>query len=140
MLADDIAAALPGLRAEAEALMVDTCRITKPGVGKPVRDPDTGEYVDPPRVTVYEGPCRWRNAYPAPQSVQAGGVTWAADIVIVSIPVAEAGGIENGCVVELTASAMDPASVGMTATVMADHVQTFSTACRVPARIVSSHV
>ena len=132
-------AALRG-RAFADEIMLDSCKVTKPGIGKPVRDPETGEYVDPPRVTVYEGPCRWRNAYPAPQSVQAGGVTWAADIVIVSIPVAEAGGIENGCVVELTASAMDPASVGMSATVMADHVQTFSTACRVPARIVSSHV
>ena len=126
-------------RKMAEQGMFGTCRITKPG-GKPVWDDVEGEYVDPPRVTVYEGKCRWRNAYPAPQSVQAGGVVWAADIVIVSIPVAEAGGIDNGCVVELTASAMDPGSVGMTATVMADHVQTFSTACRVPARIVSSHV
>lgn len=139
MLADDIAAALPGLRAETEALMVDSCVITKPGTGS-VWDDDAGVYVDAPRVVVYEGRCRWRNAYPAPQQVQAGGVVWASDIVIISIPVGEAGGVETGCEIELVASALDPASVGVRASVMADHVQTFSTACRVPARIVSRHV
>lgn len=118
--------------------MVDTCTITRPGRSE--YDPEKREYIDYPPTVVYEGKCRWRNAYPAPQSVQAGQVQWAVDIVIVSIPVAEAGGLENGCVIELTHSALDPASVGVTATVMADHVQTYSTACRVPARIVSSHV
>ncbi|HET8537608.1 MAG TPA: DUF6093 family protein [Solirubrobacteraceae bacterium] len=138
-LADDVSAALPGLRAEAEALMVDTCKITKPG-GKPVWDDDAGEYVDPEPVTVYEGKCRIRNAYPAPQSVQAGQVVSGLDIVIISIPVGEAGGIERGCEWELTASPNDPDSVGMRASITADHVQTFSTACRFPAQIVSRHV
>jgi hypothetical protein len=147
MLADDIAAVLPELRAEAEAMMLDTVRITKPGTGGAVWDDDAGEYVDLQPVTIYgpevgphHGKSRWRNAYPAPQSVQAGGVVWAADIVIVSIPVSGAGLLENGCVVELLASPFDPASVGTKATVMADHVQTFSTACRVPCKIVTRHV
>ncbi len=118
--------------------MVDTCVIKRPG--RSYFDPELRQYVDEEPVVVYSGRCRWRDAYPAPQSVQAGQVQWAVDIVIVSIPVAEAGGLENGCVIELTHSALDPASVGVTATVMADHVQTYSTACRVPARIVSSHV
>jgi hypothetical protein len=139
MLADDVAAALPGLRAEAEALMVDSCRITKPGSGT-VWDEDAGEYVDGPPITVYEGRCRIRNAYPAPQSVQAGQVAWGLDIIIISIPIGAAAGIERGCEWELTASTNDPDSVGMKASIMADHVQTFSTACRFPAQIVSRHV
>jgi hypothetical protein len=137
-LVDDVSAALPGLRAEAEALMVDQCRITKPG--KSGWDDDKGEYVDEPPVTVYEGRCRIRNAYPAPQSVQAGQVAWGLDIIIISIPIGAAAGIERGCEWELTASANDPDSVGMRASIMADHVQTFSTACRFPAQIVSRHV
>ena len=136
-LADDVSAALPGLRAEAEALMVDSCKITKPGGSG--WDDDAGEYVEQPPVTVYEGKCRIRNAYPAPQSVQAGQA-WGLDIIIISIPVGEAGGIERGCEWELTASPNDPGSVGMRASITADHVQTFSTACRFPAQIVSRHV
>lgn len=38
--------------------MLDTCKITKPGTGGRVFDEATGEYADPARVTVYEGPCR----------------------------------------------------------------------------------
>lgn len=36
----------------------DTCRITKPGVGKGPFNEATGKRDAPPRVTVYEGPCR----------------------------------------------------------------------------------
>lgn len=40
-------------------LFTDTCRITKPGVGKGPMNPATGKYDQPPaRVVVYEGPCR----------------------------------------------------------------------------------
>lgn len=39
-------------------LFTDTGRITKPGDGPRVRDEATGQYVDPPRVVAYEGPCR----------------------------------------------------------------------------------
>lgn len=39
-------------------LLTDTCRITKPGAGDRVFDENTGQYTDPARATVYEGPCR----------------------------------------------------------------------------------
>lgn len=42
----------------AQAHFIDTCRITRDGDGPRVLDETTGEYVDPPRVVVYEGPCR----------------------------------------------------------------------------------
>lgn len=38
--------------------MTDTCRITRPGTGEPVLNPDTGQYDDSMPVTVYEGKCR----------------------------------------------------------------------------------
>lgn len=41
-----------------EALMIDTCRITRPGDGVPVFDEDTGQYTNPEPVVVYEGKCR----------------------------------------------------------------------------------
>jgi len=45
-------------RAEVESLMLDRCRITKPGAGDPVFNEANGQYTDPPRVVVYEGKCR----------------------------------------------------------------------------------
>lgn len=40
------------------SLLTDSCRITKPGEGERQMDEETGQYVEPPRITVYEGPCR----------------------------------------------------------------------------------
>ena len=45
-------------RMKIEALMIDTCRITRPGDGVPVFDEDTGQYTNPEPVVVYEGKCR----------------------------------------------------------------------------------
>lgn len=39
-------------------LLTDTCRITKPGVGKGPFNEGTGQYDAPAPVVVYEGPCR----------------------------------------------------------------------------------
>lgn len=41
-----------------EDLMIDTCRITAPGVGTGPFNETTGQYETPPRITVYEGKCR----------------------------------------------------------------------------------
>lgn len=38
--------------------MIDTCRVTKDGAGPKVWDEATLQYTLPPRVVVYEGPCR----------------------------------------------------------------------------------
>lgn len=45
-------------RALADTLMTDTCEITKPGTGPRVFNETTGQYTDPARVPVYNGPCR----------------------------------------------------------------------------------
>lgn len=39
-------------------MFTDTCRITKPGVGKGPFNQATGKYDPPAPITVYEGPCR----------------------------------------------------------------------------------
>lgn len=135
MLADEIAAALPELRAEAEALMQDTCRVTSPG--EKVWDDDEGKYVPGPPVVVYEGPCRLRNAYPAPQGVSTGETSWAVDAFVLSLPIATSGGVRDGHRVEMLTSAHDPAVVGMELVVSAPHPQTHSTARRLPVRLVT---
>jgi hypothetical protein len=43
------------MRSFVESTFVCLVTVTRAGIGKPVRDPETGEYVDPPRVTVYDG-------------------------------------------------------------------------------------
>ena len=45
-------------RAYAESLMLDTCTITRAGVGQGPFNDVTGQYDPPARVTVYAGKCR----------------------------------------------------------------------------------
>lgn len=70
MLADDIAAALPGLRAQAESRMKRTCT-ARPVLGV-TADPATGAdvvvYGDP----VYEGRCRLRDRAFGPTALTSG--------------------------------------------------------------------
>lgn len=54
----DVSRVLTAGQAAFAGLLTDTCRITKPGVGASVFNETTGQYTDPARVVVYEGPCR----------------------------------------------------------------------------------
>jgi Family of unknown function (DUF6093) len=50
-------------RREMESLMTDRCRVTAPGAippGPREFDDESGQYVVPARVVVYEGPCRYQ--------------------------------------------------------------------------------
>lgn len=57
-------------RTRHESLMLDQCEITRPG-GEPVFDPSTGEYTEPPDITIYSGKCRIKPQYAASET-QAG--------------------------------------------------------------------
>ena len=138
MLGDDIAAALPELRAHAESMMVDACLITS--AGEPVWDDATGTYVPGPGTTVYEGKCRVRNANPAPQNADAGEAAWAVDQVVLSLPLDGTAAVTDGCTATITACLNDPGMVGLVLTVQAGHFQTDSTARRVPCQVVSRDV
>ena len=137
MIADDIAAALPELRAQAESMMVDACLITT--AGAPTWDDATGTYTPGSPTTVYEGKCRVRNANPAPQGTDAGETVWAVDLIVVSLPLVGSEAVADGHEVTFTA-AQDPALLTVRAVVQAGHVQTYSTARRVPCQVVSRDV
>lgn len=82
-----IEAELPFLRAEANARMTDTCRITKPGVGAGTLDPSTGERIPPAAVTVYEGPCRLgRVEIPISSAAAGGEASWDTQDSVLHLP------------------------------------------------------
>lgn len=127
MLTDDIAAALPELRAQAESLMVDTCAITRPG-GRGEYDPDTHTYGAATDTTVYTGACRVR-ADLDPGDVDFGGGPVTLTTALVSIPI-DADQVLQGDTVTITAAVNDPQLVGRTFTVRAVLAQTHATARR----------
>ena len=54
----DISSVLAAGQAAFDDLLTDTCKITKAGKGKGPFNETTLKYDPPPRITVYEGPCR----------------------------------------------------------------------------------
>jgi len=95
-------AAIKGRRA-AEALMTDTCTITRQALEDPVLDTTTGALVDQPTV-IYTGMCRVK---PVPSNRTGGELVGetvvARQAAIISIPYAE-GDMNEGDHVEVTAS------------------------------------
>lgn len=49
---------LADFRADAEALMIDTCTITRAGEGIGPFNDETGQYDPPARLTIYTGKCK----------------------------------------------------------------------------------
>lgn len=133
MLADDVAATLPELRAEAERLMTDTCQITRvdPDAPPPVMDGNL-EYPEPARLTVYDGKCRVRI-----RSVSAGGSESDAGERQASLqefelhlPVDGTGVVAVTDVAAITASRFDDSLVGRKFTVTNRHEMSQATARR----------
>ena len=136
-LGEKVGALLPRFRAQAESLMVDTCRITGPGT-LGTWDANAGTYVGAtPGPTVYEGVCRLRRPAPNPQNADAGEAVWAVDVLILSLPVDGSEDVADGHTVEMLTSAFDPAAVGLLLTVQTGHWQTHSTARRVPVKVAT---
>lgn len=136
MLGDDIARALPELRAHAESMMRDTCTVER-HTGNGVWNPLTGLYTDDAPTVIYSGPCRVRNMQPNPQAADAGEAEWASDLIYVHLPVAGSEGVKDGDVVRITAAANDAALVDLEVAVTGLHVQTNATARRLPCRLVT---
>lgn len=109
MLGDAIREALPRLRVQAESMMMDTCQVTR-GTGVPVTDPDTGEVTVTANV-VYEGPGKIAGdrAYERLEDVGEGSL--GVQRYIWSAPWS-AGPFDDGDVVEILASLMQPHLVG----------------------------
>jgi len=107
MLGDALAAALPGLRAQAESRMYDTCRIADLGV--PETAPDGS--VEVVGEVVYSGKCEVSTYEPYERTPEAGGATSTVQRYKVKVPVGSLAP-EVGQVVEITASRFDPNLVG----------------------------
>lgn len=120
---------LAGRRA-AEALMADTCRITKPGVGDPVLDPETLEYVDPAPVVVYEGKCRIPKRSASVTTANAGEAAWQIGEYPLDLPFADGSeNVASGQMVNYL-TAEDPALVGQVFGIIEPDRQSQATARR----------
>ena len=132
MLRDDIAWALPQFRAVAESLMIDTCTITRTGVSEPVFDPETGQYTDPARLTVYTGKCRIQvtSIIANSTSSNAGERAYAVQGSELQLPVDGTGDVSINDVAEITAAEFDDELVGRKFTVAARHEKSQATSRR----------
>jgi len=117
-------------RTAAEALMVDSCRITAPG--EPVTDPDTGEVTNS-SVLVYEGRCKVQSKDSATSNPEAGGAVFTVVSRQVHIPV-NAAEIRDGYEVEITASLLNQFTVGKVYRVSGFTPDTYDTAFRIPVK------
>lgn len=130
MVAELAAYAASEGRRVAEALMVDTCTITRPGT--PVTDPDTGE-VTVPSDSVYAGRCKVQTNEAQEANPEAGGATYTVQRYRVDVPV---GAYEPaiGDVVTITAAAHDVNLVGRRYRVVALLHKSMATAYRLSVR------
>lgn len=131
MLGHDIAAALPELRAQAESMMVDTCRVRRLDTDTPsVPDPDTLALVPNYLADdIYAGPCRiQRPGALSPREQVSGGFEFDVRAVIAQLPLS-ATDIASGDHVEVTAIGplTDPDLMGLVATVQANLAKTHPT-------------
>lgn len=123
-------------RAAAEAVMQDACTITR---GTPVKtfDPATGEYVIAPGVSVYAGPCRVKAQNNADRVVETGAQAVSLFPYTVSVPVS-AVVFEVDDTVTVTASALDPALVGLALRARQVAAGTYLTARRLGCEVAES--
>ena len=124
-----VVGALPGMRAEAESMMRDSCAITRPGGGE-TWDDATGGYLPGSTVILYSGRCRVRRPNVAEREALAGDADWTLMGAVVSIPVGGTTDDLLGATVRVVACEMDPALAGRDLVVVAPHAQSQATARR----------
>lgn len=130
-LGQDIAAAMPALRAAAESRMTAHCVITR--AGEPVWNPVTMQNDETP-VTVFEGPCRVRLGGSQDQAKNAADQSFIASLYVLSLPVVGSEGVRAADVVRVVSAPDDPALPGTVFTVVAAPAYSQGTARRFPVR------
>lgn len=83
--------------------MVDEVTATRPGVGEPTFDPETGILTPPAPTVVYEGLCRMRQPTLQESEVMFGGAEVTRSRLIACMP-HSASGLQVGDVVEFVRS------------------------------------
>ena len=134
MLADDIAAVLPELRAQAESMMVDACKVEY--VNGSAWDEGAGASV-PTYAARYEGKCRVQTTLTEPGAADAGEREWTVESFTVSLPMS-ATGFTVGDRVTVTAAAFDPDLVNRVFSVTGLAYKTHMTARRLRVEEVSA--
>ena len=126
MLGQEIAAALPELRAHAESLMVDACVIER-ATGETTFDPVTLEEV-PVYAPVHSGKCRIQRPDTQTRETVVGGIEFAQRGVYGQLPLS-AVGIRKGDRLTVTAvgDTTDPDLLGLVASVEANLTKTHPT-------------
>ena len=125
MLGDDIAAALPELRAQAESMMADTVLVERATGTTP--DPVTLEDVTT-WATVHEGVARVQRPGTQPAETVAGEIEFGVSTVLIQLPLS-AVGVKRDDRVTVTALGplSDPDLLGVVATVKANLTKTHPT-------------
>lgn len=119
-------------RAMAESLMVDTCTITRAGVGKGEFNSETGQYDLPARIEIYSGKCRLQvtSIIAGSSKSDAGERQTIVQAAEIQLPVAGTESVSIDDVAEMTSTAFDAAHVGRKLTVAALHAKTHATSRR----------
>lgn len=127
-------AALARGRRQANALMIDTCKITFPGAL--VTNPDNGEVTNERRV-IYEGPCKVQSKESVSSEAEAGGHTFTVVSRTIHVP-ATVSGIVDGSEVEILTSVFMASLVGRVYRVEGFTPDTYDTAARIPVKEITS--
>lgn len=136
-LADDIATALPLLRMEAEARMVDACTITRP-TDVETFDDEAGDYDAVGNSTVYTGKCEVQLSDGlTARASEAGGSDVTVSRLTVKIPVS-ATGVKVNDLVTITRSTFDTDLATLRFAVIAGHSKTYATARRLEVERVTT--
>jgi hypothetical protein len=106
-LADDVRAAFPFFREQAESLMLDTCTVHRPG--EPVTDGDGN--VSPSLTLLYTGPCKIQQTLAQSSNPEAGGHQFTVQDTRWDTPVA-AGVFAVNDVVTIVDAVLDPQLTG----------------------------
>lgn len=126
LLGDVVGSALPGLRAEAESMMRDSCAIVR--LGTPVTDPDTG-VVTIPETEMYSGKAKVQTYEAQESHPEAGESVRTVQRYALHIPVGSYAPAV-GDVATITTAFADPALVGRRYRVTALLHKTLATAYR----------
>lgn len=114
-------------REAAEAIMVDTCRIERPGKAAP----DGRGGTTHPRALLYEGKCRVQRALGGASAQEVAGHEYTPRPLTIHLPVG-AVGVEGDDVVTVTETAADPLLVGRVFRVVVPAGKSLASAYRIP--------
>lgn len=120
-------------RRMAEAEMIDTCRITKDGVGPKVWDENTLQYTLPPRVVVYEGKCRVQVRSDINSNAVEAVVAeheWTYRTATLMLPIDGSEEVSTDHQAEIIACPLDPGMVGRLLNLQADTKGKTHASCR----------